>query len=146
MAPLLKNVRFRIILLAVAWVPIIAGFFWRAYHVQIERHAELKEKARIKYSAKVKITGKRGEIFDFDGNLLVTNVPRVTIAVSPYAAVYEAFLHYEKSRNKKRYGQLYISDRQNEKRERRTADEGGVEPKFFQCPRKNARKAVETEF
>ena len=105
MAPLLKNVRSRIILFAVLWVPILVAFFWRAYNVQIKRHAELKEKARIKYSAKVKITGKRGEIFDADGNLLVTNVPRVSIAVSPYAAVYEAFLHYEKSRNPERRAQ-----------------------------------------
>lgn len=102
MTPLLKNIRFRIIFLAVLWIPILVCFVWRAYHVQIVRHAELKEKARIKYSTKVKITGKRGEIFDADGNLLVANVPRITIAVSPYAAVHEAFVHYEKSRDPER--------------------------------------------
>ncbi|MBE6391926.1 MAG: penicillin-binding protein 2 [Lentisphaerae bacterium] len=105
MIPLLKNIRFRIIFLACLWVPILCGFIWRAYHLQITRHAELKEKARIKYSSKVKITGKRGEIFDADGNLLVANLPRISIAVSPYAAVHEAFVHYEKSRNPERRAQ-----------------------------------------
>lgn len=105
MIPLLKNIRFRIIFLACLWVPILCCFVWRAYHLQITRHAELKEKARIKYSSKVKITGKRGEIFDADGNLLVANLPRISIAVSPYAAVHEAFVHYEKSRNPERRAQ-----------------------------------------
>lgn len=98
MALMLHKVRIRILILALLWIPITAAFVWRAYTIQIKRHAEFKEKARVKYSTKVKITGKRGEIFDADGNLLVANLPRVSIAVSPYAAVHEAFMHYEKSR------------------------------------------------
>ena len=64
MAPLLKNVRRRIIFFAALWVPIFCCFVWRAYHLQITRHDELREKAQKKYSSKVKIVGRRGEIFD----------------------------------------------------------------------------------
>ncbi len=97
MVPLLKNVRKRIIIFAALWIPILCCFVWRAYHLQITRHKELKEKARLKYLDKVKIIGKRGEIFDADGNLLVANLPRISIAVSPYSAIHEAFDPYEKS-------------------------------------------------
>ena len=97
MAPLLKNVRVRIIVLASLWMPVFCCFVWRAYHLQITRHKELKEKAQIKYLAKVKIIGKRGEIFDADGNLLVANMPRISIAVSPHAAIFDPFEKYEKS-------------------------------------------------
>ena len=101
-----NRVKTRIIILALLWIPLLAGFIYRAYHVQIKRYAELSEKAKQKYSTKVTLTGKRGEIFDFDGNLLVANVPKITIAVSPYAAIHEAFLHYEKSRNPERRAQV----------------------------------------
>ena len=97
MAPLLKNVRSRIIFFAALWIPIVCCFVWRAYHLQIVRHDELWEKAQKKYSSKVKIAGRRGEIRDKEGNLLVANLPRITIAVSPYSAVHEAFDAYEKS-------------------------------------------------
>ena len=97
MAPLLKNVRHRIIVIAVLWIPIFCCFVWRAYHLQITRHDELREKAQKKYSSKVKIVGRRGEIFDKEGHLLVANLPRITIAVSPYSAIHEAFDSYEKS-------------------------------------------------
>lgn len=97
MAPLLKNVRLRMIVLASLWVPVFCCFVWRAYHLQITRHKELKEKARIKYLTKVKIIGKRGEIFDADGNLLVANMPRISIAFSPHAAIHDAFDKYDKS-------------------------------------------------
>ena len=97
MAPLLKNVRHRIIVVAALWIPIFCCFVWRAYHLQITRHDELREKAQKKYSSKVKIVGRRGEIFDKEGHLLVANLPRITIAVSPYSAIHEAFDSYEKS-------------------------------------------------
>ena len=85
------------IVLASLWVPVFCCFVWRAYHLQITRHKELKEKARIKYLTKVKIIGKRGEIFDVDGNLLVANMPRISIAFSPHAAIHDAFDKYDKS-------------------------------------------------
>ena len=102
MAAMFNKVRFRIILISCLWIPILACFIWRAYHVQIVRNKELKAKAIAKYSTEIKLSGKRGEIYDADGNLLVSNLPKVTIAVSPYDAVHAAFFHYEKNNSKKK--------------------------------------------
>lgn len=66
-----------------------AGFLfigYHLYHVQIERHDELYQKAKDKYTTHVKTRGTRGEIFDWDGNLLVCNVPARNIVCDPSIA------------------------------------------------------------
>ena len=118
MAILFNKVRLRIIVISCLWIPILGCFIWRAYHIQIQRNKELKAKATAKYSTEVKLSGKRGEIFDIDGNLLVSNLPKVTIAVSPYDSVHAAFFHYEKSNNKKKRA---IADELREQRRRKLA-------------------------
>ena len=118
MAAMFNKVRLRIIVISCLWIPILACFIWRSYHVQIVRNKELKAKATAKYSTEIKLSGKRGEIFDADGNLLVSNLPKVTIAVSPYDAVHAAFFHYEKSNNKKKRA---MADEVREQRRRKLA-------------------------
>ncbi|MBQ9088072.1 MAG: penicillin-binding protein 2 [Lentisphaeria bacterium] len=118
MAILFNKVRLRIIVISCLWIPILGCFIWRAYHIQIQRNKELKAKATAKYSTEVKLSGKRGEIFDIDGNLLVSNLPKVTIAVSPYDSVHAAFFHYEKSNNKKKRA---MADELREQRRRKLA-------------------------
>lgn len=56
------------------------------YTVQIQRHEELYRKARQKYTTVKRIAGKRGEIFDFDGNLLVGNIPCSDVCADPSIA------------------------------------------------------------
>ena len=41
------------------------------YNLQIHRHEELYAKAKNLYTSVSEKKGKRGEIFDYDGNLLV---------------------------------------------------------------------------
>ena len=57
-----------------------------------------KEYTSGRYKEKIKLAmDKRGEIFDADGNLLVANMPRISIAFSPHAAIHDAFDKYDKS-------------------------------------------------
>ncbi|MFA7232023.1 MAG: penicillin-binding protein 2 [Victivallaceae bacterium] len=53
------------------------------YNVQIARHEELYRKARHQYTTQTTTTGKRGEIFDIKGNMLVGNIPCEDIVVDP---------------------------------------------------------------
>lgn len=56
---------------------------YRLYVVQVERHEELYEKARSQYTSSTTTHGKRGEIFDIGGNLLVGNIPCADISADP---------------------------------------------------------------
>ena len=65
---------------------LIGGFVYvgvRMYQVQILRHEELYTKAKERYTQKKKTKGTRGEIYDFDGNLLVCNIPVRNLAADP---------------------------------------------------------------
>ncbi|MDD3118805.1 MAG: penicillin-binding protein 2 [Victivallales bacterium] len=73
----------RIKLFAVFALFLFALVFMRLYHVQITRHDELFARAKKQYTAVVKTQGKRGEIYDYSGNLLVGNVPCSTIIADP---------------------------------------------------------------
>lgn len=53
------------------------------YRLQIVRHEELYEKAKRRYTAVRTKVGKRGEIRDIDGHLLVGNVPVTQIIADP---------------------------------------------------------------
>ncbi|HCE43698.1 MAG TPA: hypothetical protein DET40_09125 [Lentisphaeria bacterium] len=73
----------RIIIASVILLLILISLIIRMYHVQIDRHDELFEKAKNTYTSTVKKEGKRGEIYDINGNLLVGNKPCVNIAADP---------------------------------------------------------------
>ncbi len=55
----------------------------RMYYLQVYRHAELFTKAQKQYTTTIKTTGKRGEIFDYSGSMLVGNAPCVDIQADP---------------------------------------------------------------
>ncbi len=73
----------------ITMVFIVLGFCYLAWHlyvVQIERHEDLYKKARRKYTFVKKMDGKRGEIFDYSGSLLVGNVPCADVCADPSIA------------------------------------------------------------
>jgi cell division protein FtsI/penicillin-binding protein 2 len=77
-------------------MPITALFLIiaaRLYYVQIIRHDEFYEKARKTYTTVVQSKGQRGQIFDFDGNLLAGNKPCADIIADPQ---YKLFSSNEK--------------------------------------------------
>ncbi len=76
----------RIIIASVILLTVLIALLLRMYHVQIQRHDELFEKAKNIYTSTVKKEGKRGEIYDINGNLLVGNKPCVDIAADPSEA------------------------------------------------------------
>ena len=93
----LHSVKLRIIAFALLCLIGAGGIAWQFYKVQILRHDELLEKARRRYTTKEVRKRQRGRIFDADGNLLAGNESRIHVACSPYSAVYEPFVHLEKS-------------------------------------------------
>jgi cell division protein FtsI/penicillin-binding protein 2 len=96
----LRQIKKRVVFFALFWFVLLGLFIFRCYHVQIKRHDELLKKAQERYTTSAKRGGKRGEIFDRDGKLLVSNVPRITIACSPYSCVHEPYVRLENSRRR----------------------------------------------
>ena len=66
-------------IIIVLFLYVIAMF----YHVQITRHDELLKKAKKKYITATKTKGKRGEIYDKNGSLLVGNLPCFSVCADP---------------------------------------------------------------
>ncbi|OQA84563.1 MAG: Penicillin-binding protein 2 [Lentisphaerae bacterium ADurb.Bin242] len=62
---------------------------YHLYTVQILRHEELFSKAKAKYTIEKEYDGIRGEIFDYDGNLLVGNTPYGCVIGDPSAITSE---------------------------------------------------------
>ena len=79
-----EEVRTRIVLLACLWIPVAAALGVRFYHVQVKRHGYFLGEARKCYVAVRRTTGRRGEIFDASGSLLVGNRPCVKLSCSPF--------------------------------------------------------------
>lgn len=77
------NIRARIKLLSCMLLPIAIGILVRLYFVQVKYHEEYLQKARARYTTTRVTTGKRGEIYDVNGHLLVSNIPCVTITCAP---------------------------------------------------------------
>jgi len=96
----LRQIKIRVLCIALLWFAFLGLFIYRCYHVQIKRHDEFLKKAQERYTTSARRGGKRGEIFDRDGKLLVSNVPRITIACSPYSCVYEPYVRLENSRRR----------------------------------------------
>ena len=75
--------RGRMWIIAAILVAFFAYLGFQLYRVQIRQHRELQDKAWKKYTYKKKISGKRGEIFDINGNLLVGNMPCQDVTITP---------------------------------------------------------------
>ena len=70
-------------LIAVWWFPLAALLILRFFHVQVTLHDYYLGEAKVRYTASRTTTGKRGEIFDRSGYLLVGNSPCVEIFCTP---------------------------------------------------------------
>ena len=74
------RIKFLLFLFAAPLVPVLAV---RYFYIQVVRHDYYLAQAQEKYTSTGKISGRRGEIFDNSGNLLVGNMPCITIRCSP---------------------------------------------------------------
>ncbi len=77
------NIRFRMWALAVLLILPAGAMIVRLTQLQIGRGEELRAKAASKYTGSRRTIGKRGEIYDISGHLLVGNMPCVTIIIDP---------------------------------------------------------------
>ena len=77
------TIRIRMCVIAAVLIPLAIGVICRLVHLQIFRGEELRAKAASKYTGSRKTVGKRGEIYDMSGNLLVGNMPCVTLVIDP---------------------------------------------------------------
>ncbi len=79
------NIRVRIrTITSIVLVPSFIWLVWCFYKVQIIKHEYYLKEARSRYTTTRITTGKRGEIYDNTGNLLVSNLPCVNITCDPY--------------------------------------------------------------
>lgn len=77
------TIRFRMRVFAALLVIPAVAVIARLVHLQITRGEELRAKAASKYTGSRKTVGKRGEIYDRNGRLLVGNMPCVTVYIDP---------------------------------------------------------------
>lgn len=75
--------RIRAIFFSSLCLPIALLLLWHFFYIQVTRHAFYLDKAQELYIARTEIHGKRGEIFDCNGYLLVGNQPCVEISATP---------------------------------------------------------------
>lgn len=73
----------RIIIISLVVISLFSFLAYHLYEIQILRHDELYVKAKKKYTAVKDIYGRRGLIYDYDGNLLVGNAPGIDIRANP---------------------------------------------------------------
>ncbi len=77
------SIKLRMRLIALLLIPVGALLAVRLYFVQVVNHEELYAKARKQYTSVRVTSGKRGEIFDVSGNLLVSNAPCEHLSTDP---------------------------------------------------------------
>ncbi len=77
------KIRIRIRLIILLLLPVVIALAVRFYFVQVVNHEFYLEKARARYTTTRITSGKRGEIFDMYGSLLVSNAPCVRVTVDP---------------------------------------------------------------
>ncbi len=79
-----ESIRLRIKLIAVLlWIPVAIYLLYRFFLVQVINHDYYHAEAKERYLAQRVTSGKRGEIFDRSGYLLVGNAPCVEIFCTP---------------------------------------------------------------
>lgn len=94
----IDKIRRNIIFASCLWIILLPILVARFYYIQIVRHDFYLGEARRRYVAETTTMGKRGEIFEASGDLLVANSPRITVICSPYSSVYEPFEGMRNSR------------------------------------------------
>ncbi len=77
------SIRFRMRFIAVLTLPIAVLLAVRLYFVQVVNYDRMYDKARRQYTSVRVTSGKRGEIFDVSGNLLVGNAPCERVSADP---------------------------------------------------------------
>ena len=81
-SPELIRIRFRFIGVILFLLGIALGV--RFFYIQVVKRDHYLTAARRIYTRKQEVSGKRGEIYDRNGNLLVANSPRLNIECTPY--------------------------------------------------------------
>lgn len=81
-----SNIAVRMKICAAAVILLFLYVISVFYIVQIRRHEELLSKAQKKYITSKKTAGKRGEIYDRNGYLLVGNMPSFDVCADPSVA------------------------------------------------------------
>ena len=76
-------VRIRIRIASLLWIPIAIALICRYYVVQVKKHDYYFSEAKKRYTSVKRTIGRRGEILDRDGYLIVGNRPCVSISCSP---------------------------------------------------------------
>ena len=76
-------VRIRIRIASLLWIPIAIALICRYYVVQVKKHDYYFSEAKKRYTSVRRTIGRRGEILDRDGYLIVGNRPCVSISCSP---------------------------------------------------------------
>ena len=77
------SVRIRIRIASLVWIPIAVALICRYYVVQVKKHDYYFSEAKKRYTSVRRTIGRRGEILDRDGYLIVGNRPCVSISCSP---------------------------------------------------------------
>ncbi len=77
------KIRTRLKWSALLLIPVVVALAVRLYFVQVANHDYYLEYAKERYVTSRQTFGKRGEIFDVNGRLLVSNSPCVTVTADP---------------------------------------------------------------
>lgn len=115
----LRAVQLKLLTCALISLLLLVAIAGRYGVVQILHHDEYAKKARQGRIETRVVKKKRGLIYDFNGNLLVGNLPRVEVVCSPYSVVCEPFAHLEKSL---KAGERESIQRKQQQRRREVAD------------------------
>ncbi len=81
------SIKVRICIAGLILIPLGAFLLYRLYVVQVAHHKEFFAMAKRQYTSVRVTSGKRGEIFDVSGNLLVSNAPCEHIKADPSLVV-----------------------------------------------------------
>lgn len=83
MTSVTDSIRLRIKLAGFIWIPIAGFLIWRFFAVQVLEHDYFLAEAKKRYLTERTTTGRRGEIYDRSGYLLVGNAPCSDIFCTP---------------------------------------------------------------
>lgn len=78
-----KSFLLKILAVTIFIVSVFIYLVAHLYFLQIEQHEDLYDKAKKKYTSVKKMKGARGEIYDYNANLLVGNIPCVDLRADP---------------------------------------------------------------
>ncbi len=85
-----RALRFRVLLLKLSLLLLFLLVVWRLIQIQIVEAPKYQEIARRQYEARVPLPAAKGNIFDRNGNILVSNSQFISYAVDPKVVGKEA--------------------------------------------------------